>query len=51
MPTDYRYKKTGRFNSDIPQRFDFKKGCLIPFILFVIIISLIVGVSLWFDIK
>jgi hypothetical protein len=49
MPTGYKYKRTGGFNSDIP-KMDLKQGCLIPFIIFVIVIALIIGFCTLFGI-
>lgn len=48
MPTDYQYRKTGKFNSDLPKRFDLKRGCLLPLLVVIIVIGLIVGLSILF---
>lgn len=48
MPSDYRYRNTGSFSSNSGKKLDLKNGCLIPFILFVIVVGLIVGFSVLF---
>ena len=45
------YSKPQRINSGYKSNFDPKWGCLIPLLLFVIVVGLIAGIAYYFDLK